>query len=195
MEPDLRSEVSDRRSARASDTAARAGLIAFLSFSAVAQVPELERHFDYDPTAPLDVIEVGVDRRPNGVVHDLSYASPKGGRVPAYLVVPHTQGPHAAVVWGHWYWDNSPIRNRNEFLEEALALAPTGVVSLLTDGPVARPGHVKDNSPLNEQQVMIWFSRSWTCGAAPISCWREKMSTQGASATSATVTMPALAHS
>ena len=30
-------------------------------------------------------------------------------------------------------------------------LAPSGVVSLLTDGPVARPGHVTDRTPLNTQ--------------------------------------------
>jgi dienelactone hydrolase len=45
------------------------------------------------------------------------------------------------------------MRNRKEFLDEAVALAPSGVVSLLTDGPIARPGHVEDTSPLNEQQV------------------------------------------
>jgi dienelactone hydrolase len=32
-------------------------------------------------------------------------------------------------------------------------LAPAGVVSLLTDGPIARPGHVEDRTPLNEQQI------------------------------------------
>ena len=68
-------------------------------------------------------------------------------------MVPDAKGPHAAVIWGHWYWDNSPVRNRKEFLEEAVALAQAGVVSLLTDGPVARPGHVQSRQPLNEQQI------------------------------------------
>ena len=45
------------------------------------------------------------------------------------------------------------MRNRKEFLDEAVALAQAGVVSLLTDGPVARPGHVEDQTPLNEQQI------------------------------------------
>jgi dienelactone hydrolase len=45
------------------------------------------------------------------------------------------------------------MRNRKVFLDEAVALAPAGVVSLLTDGPVARPGHVEDPTPLNTQQV------------------------------------------
>src|SRR5207245_5596577 len=79
--------------------------------------------------------------------------SPKGGRVPAYLVVPSGKGPFAAVIWGHWYWENSEFRNRKEFLQEAVALAHAGVVSLLTDGPIARPGHIEDKAPLNPQQV------------------------------------------
>jgi len=118
-----------------------------------AQDADVLRHFDYDQKAPLDVQEVGVEHRGDVAVHDISYASPKVGRVPAYLVVPSGKGPFAAVIWGHWYWDNSAMRNRKEFLDEAGALATAGVVSLLTDGPVARPGHVEDRTPLNEQQI------------------------------------------
>lgn len=44
--------------------------------------------FDYDRSLPLDVKEIGVEDR-NGVrIHDVSYQSPKRGRVTAYLVVP-----------------------------------------------------------------------------------------------------------
>ena len=46
------------------------------------------------------------------------------------------------------------MRNRREFLDEAIALAPSGVISLLTDGPIARPGYVTSKEPLNEQQVI-----------------------------------------
>jgi dienelactone hydrolase len=113
---------------------------------------ELLRHFEYDAKAPLDVVVAGVEQRGEIAIYDLSYASPKGGRVPAYLVVPKGKKPFAAVIWGHWYWDDSPFCNRKEFLEEAVALAPAGVVSLLADGPIARPGHVADRKPLNDQQ-------------------------------------------
>jgi dienelactone hydrolase len=118
-----------------------------------AQDTNVLRHFDYDQKAALDLQEIGVERRGNVAIHDISYASPKGGRVPAYLVVPSGNGPFAAVIWGHWYWDNSAMRNRKEFLDESVAVAPAGVVSLLTDGPVARPRHVEDSTPLNTQQV------------------------------------------
>jgi hypothetical protein len=103
----------------------------------LAQEADLVRHFDYDRAAPLEIKEIGVEHRGAVAVHDLTYASPKGGVVPAYLIVPKGKGPFAAVVWGHWYWDNSPMLNRKEFLNEARALAQAGVVSLLTDGPIA----------------------------------------------------------
>lgn len=120
---------------------------------AAAQTPEMLAHFDYDKNAPLGHKEIGVEKRGEVSVHDITYISPKGGVVPAYLVVPKGKGPFAAVVWEHWYWGNSPMRNRKQFLDEAVALAPTGVVSLLTDGPIARPHHVQSKEPLNEQQV------------------------------------------
>ena len=119
----------------------------------LAQDADLVRRFDYDTKAPIEVKEIGVERRGDIAIHDISYASPKDGRVPAYLVVPKGKGPFAAVIWGHWYWENSPMRSRKEFLDEAVALARSGVVSLLTDGPVARPGHVENREPLNDQQA------------------------------------------
>ena len=108
---------------------------------------------DYDQKAPLGVVENGTTKRGDVSILDISYTSPKGGRIPAYLVVPSGKGPFAAVIWGHWYWSNSPARNRTEFLDEAVALASSGVVSLLTDGPVARPGHVEIKDPLSEAQA------------------------------------------
>jgi len=132
---------------------ALAALVAIFALPASAQGVYAPDKFDYDQKAPLDIKEMGVEHRGDVSIHDISYVSPKHGRVPAYLVVPKGKGPFAAIIWGHWYWPNSEMRNRKEFLEEAVALAPSGVVSLLTDGPIARPGHVQDRTPLNEQQI------------------------------------------
>lgn len=121
---------------------------------AFAQDADLIRYFDYEQKAPLEIKTIGVQRRAQATVYDLTYASPKGGVVPAYLVVPKGRGPFAAIIWGHWYWENSSMRNRKEFLDEAIAMAPAGVVSLLIDGPIARPGYVTSKEPLNDQQVV-----------------------------------------
>jgi dienelactone hydrolase len=125
--------------------------LAALLFAATPALAGSE-HFAYDPKAPLDAVTADVETRGDVVIQDLSYASPKGGRVPAYLVVPVGKGPFAAVVWGHWYWENSPMKSRRQFLDEAIVLARSGVVSLLTDGPVARAGYVPDRTPLNAKQ-------------------------------------------
>jgi dienelactone hydrolase len=130
-------------------------VIAFvvMAIPVFAQDADLLRHFEYDKKSPLDVHAAGVEQRGDVTIHDISYASPKGGRVPAYLVVPGGKGPFAAILWGHWYMSGSEFLNRKEFLAEAVALAPSGVVSLLIDGPIARPGHAENNEPLNEQQI------------------------------------------
>ena len=137
-------------------------LILLVLASAVAltaQDADMAKHFDYDQSASLNIKHVGVQKRAAATVYDITYDSPKGGVVPAYLVVPKGRGPFAAVVWGHWYWENSSVRNRRQFLDEAIALAPAGVISLLTDGPIARPGHVDSKELLNEKDALEFLQQ------------------------------------
>ena len=126
---------------------------------------QLRHHWDYDENAPLSIKQEGLQVR-NGVrVFDISYASPvgdrgasvgpNGGVVPAYLIVPSGPGPFPAVIYGHWCMPGSEKRNRTEFLDEALVLAHTGVISLLPDHVTVHPGFVQDNTPLNEQQIAV----------------------------------------
>jgi dienelactone hydrolase len=151
---DVEDVVTMKRAFRIFQLSLLIGILLISAPTLLAQDPDLVRHFDYDRHAPLGLKQFGVQHRERADVYDITYASPKGGVVPAYLVVPKGRGPFAAVVWGHWYWDNSSMRNRKQFLDEAIVLASAGVVSLLPDGPVARPGHVTSKEPLNEQQVV-----------------------------------------
>lgn len=128
----------------------------------LAQEPyeQLVKRYDYDRRAPLDVKEAGVVRREGGVrVYDISYASLKGGRVPAYLVVPEGKGPFAAILFGHWAMKGSPMMNRTEFLDEAVALARAGAVSLLPDAPFARPGFKPTTPPFDPRDIEIYFQQ------------------------------------
>jgi cephalosporin-C deacetylase-like acetyl esterase len=135
------------------------GGLQFCAVSPSAQDPELLRHFHYDRHTPLNIKQIGVQHRGRADVYDITYDSLKGGVVPAYLVVPKGRGPFAAVIWGHWYWENSSMRNRRQFLDEAIVLAQAGVVSLLTDGPVARPGHEAIKDPLDERNFTEFFQQ------------------------------------
>jgi dienelactone hydrolase len=95
---------------------------------------DLKRQFDYDAHLPLDSQQNLLHERDRVKVFDLTYASPKDGRVTAYLVVPEGKGPFAGIVFGHW----GP-GNRTEFLPEATLYARAGAVSLLIDYPWVRP--------------------------------------------------------
>src|SRR5207247_9018626 len=74
--------------------------------------------------------------------HNINYASPKFGRVTAYLVEPSVKGKYAGMVFGHWGYGN-----RTEFLPEAILYARAGVVSLLIDYPWVRPAPWRRNEP------------------------------------------------
>ncbi len=63
--------------------------------------PDLLALFDYDTELDLDVREVGFESFEGYDRIDLSYASPKGGRVPGYLYVPQTDGPWAGMIVMH----------------------------------------------------------------------------------------------
>jgi len=97
-------------------------------------IETLTKAFEYDAKAPLDVRESNFFERPGANVFDVSYASPKGGRVTAFLVTPTTPGRHAGIVFGHW----GP-GDRTEFLTEASLYARAGAVSLLISYPWRRP--------------------------------------------------------
>src|SRR6266576_4782055 len=92
------------------------------------------RIFDYDAEQPLDVHDKIIEEFSDGTLHDITYASPKGGPVAAYLVVPKSKGPFAAVLFGHW--GNG---TRAEFIPEAKIYARAGAVSLVPDYPWDRP--------------------------------------------------------
>lgn len=126
---------------------------------------QLLQHWDYDKNASLNIREAGVQKRDGVTIHDISFTSPvrsrsasvgpNGGAVTAYLVVPSGTGPFPAVIYGHWCMPGSEKKNRTEFLDEAVVLAHSGVISLLPDHVIVHPGFAEDNTPLNVQQVDV----------------------------------------
>jgi len=112
--------------------------------------PDLLPRFDYDNRAGLAMRETDVHKRGNIRLIELNYAGASGDRVPAYLLIPPGGGPFPAIIWAHWLMKSSPLANKDEFMEEALALAHSGVVSLLIDAPQARNDWVETKGGLLE---------------------------------------------
>jgi dienelactone hydrolase len=90
--------------------------------------------FAYDRKARLGLRDRGVVNHHYPIkIHDVSYRSPKGGRVTAYLVEPPGKGPFAGVVYLH-----GTGGTRLELLPQATWLAARGAVALVIDSPFAR---------------------------------------------------------
>ena len=109
-----------------------------LSASAATQTtpPDASKIFAYEASKPLN-LSIGKTETVQGVtVSEISYDdSPKGGRVPGYLVVPPGKGPFAAIIYMHWGQGN-----RGEFLSEAVNLAVNGhAIGIMIDAPYWRP--------------------------------------------------------
>jgi dienelactone hydrolase len=144
-----------------------ASIVLLLLSSAVAQesYEQLLHHWDYDKSAPLDLKQLSVREREGVTVYEISYSAPvgdrstligpNGGLVTASLIVPPGKGPFPAVIYGHWCMPGSEKMNRTEFLDEALMLAHSGVISLLPDHVIVHAGFVEDKSPTSDQQIAV----------------------------------------
>ena len=125
------------------------GLAGFLLFTAIATTPSAaaEGEFDaqkapfaYPASAPLDVKEIGQEKRDGATVHDIVFAANPAGPAAqkAYLVVPDGKGPFAGILWVHWLGEPATT-NRTQYLGEAVTLAGRGAVSLLVDAMWSAP--------------------------------------------------------
>ncbi len=114
----------------------RAGLIIVM----VLLIPEIIRAqekgdiFAYDSRADYQISEDSAFYRNNILIRDISFISsnPVHGRVKAYLVMPSSQPPFAGIIYFHWL--GRPDGNRDEFLDEAVAMADHSVQSILIQG-------------------------------------------------------------
>ena len=112
---------------------------------------QARRLLDYDAAAPLEVKEAGTESRGEVRIVDLSFASPLGGRVPAYLVLPPGAGRRPAVLFLH------PGRgNRSTFLDEAVGLAQERGATTRVPWPSG------SSSPPSSRRPTWTPSRPWT---------------------------------
>jgi dienelactone hydrolase len=86
---------------------------------------ELASQFDYDQSAPLGLETQDIVERSGVVLEALTYRTPRGGVLPAFIVRPDDVGPHPAVVLAH-----GAGQTREDFLSLAATLARRGVTAL-----------------------------------------------------------------
>jgi fermentation-respiration switch protein FrsA (DUF1100 family) len=103
---------------------------AILLLLAIALGPE---HFDYDRSRPFDIQVKNYERRDGAEVRDITFASARGGRTAAYLVLPVRAAKGPGILFVHWYEPESSDSNRTQFLKQAVELAGGSATSLLIE--------------------------------------------------------------
>lgn len=133
------------------------GLIALSAFAAAAvPAPSADpKLFEYNRDTPFDLQEIGTETRGEAVVRDVTFTG-IDAPIKGYIVSPPAgrAGPFAAILYVHWL-GRPATTNRTEFLNEAIALADRGVVSLLIDAMWAQPKWYQDRVPEEDYEHAI----------------------------------------
>jgi dienelactone hydrolase len=108
--------------------------LAIAVFSQNSPTLDPAKVFAYDNSKPLNLKMVNTENLAGIQVTEISYGSPKIGRVPGYLVVPIGDGPFGGIVYMHWGQGN-----KSEWLSEGVEMAKRGAVCIMIDAPYWRP--------------------------------------------------------
>jgi uncharacterized protein len=108
--------------------------------------------FAYDRAAPLELQSGEIGTQDGVAIHQISYASPKGGRVNGRLFVPRGRGPFAGVVLAHGMPGNAEA-----FTGRGVYIARHGAVVISIDAPFnRRPGGPLTRTPQDSvEQVQL----------------------------------------
>jgi dienelactone hydrolase len=88
---------------------------------------------NYPKLSPTDVRVLGSKKEEGYTKQLLVFQTPFGYRRTAELFAPDGEGPHALVLFIHWYEPHSPTSNRSQFVEEAAELAKAGAICLTVE--------------------------------------------------------------
>ena len=114
--------------------------------------------FGYDADAPLSVQTVDSWPHGNLRVSQISYASPRGGRVPALIVAPRGDGPFAGLIVQHGL-----PGEKFQMLQIAEDFARTGAVVIAIDAPWSRREELPDfteRDRADQIQLMVDLRRT-----------------------------------
>jgi cephalosporin-C deacetylase-like acetyl esterase len=97
--------------------------------------PSASASFDYAAGSVQPTLAPQATLADGTTVQDLRFPSPRGGTASGWLVTPAGDGPFAGLVYLH-----GSETDRDDFLDEAMAMATVGVASVTLDAPFVREG-------------------------------------------------------
>ncbi|HEX2078880.1 MAG TPA: alpha/beta fold hydrolase [Longimicrobium sp.] len=135
-------------------------LAALAAAPACAQEGDLPLHlFAYHRNAPLELQSSQIGAEDGVAIHQISYASPKGGRVTGRLFVPQGTGPFAGVVLAHGMPGNAEA-----FTGRGVYIARHGAVVIAIDAPFNRredrPVTLTPQDSVEQVQLIVDLQRA-----------------------------------
>ena len=105
---------------------------------ALAADPLPPSTFDYAPiVSPPPALHEYASQ--GAIVREIEIPLTAGGTTKAYVVTPPGLGPFGGALMVHWLGEGADVSNRSEFLQDALALAQRGIVSVLPNAMWSAP--------------------------------------------------------
>lgn len=107
---------------------------------------------DYNRSKPFNVAVVSTETRGSATITQMSYDRVTAGPRGATLVAPAARAGirRPGILFVHWYEPPNPTSNRTEFVEDAVELAGSGVVSLLVDTMWSDPKWFESRDPATD---------------------------------------------
>jgi dienelactone hydrolase len=135
-------------------------LLAALAAAPACAQDDLPLHlFAYDRAAPLELQSAPIGTEDGVAIHQVSYVSPKGGRVTGRLFVPQGSGPFAGVVLAHGMPGNAEA-----FTGRGVYIARHGAVVIAIDAPFnrreGRPMTLTPQDSVEQVQLIVDLQRA-----------------------------------
>lgn len=112
-----------------------------------------EPDFSYDRGRPPTLADRDIR------VREVTYVDVDGRPTEATLIGPRAPGKYPGILFVHWYGPEHTNSNRTQYVPDALALAKSGIVSLLVDTPWREPTWFVKRDPSRDAEFSTTMVR------------------------------------
>jgi dipeptidyl aminopeptidase/acylaminoacyl peptidase len=99
---------------------------------------DLIKMFSYNKDLSLDIKNKSIEYKNDIAINDVSYSGLAEKRIDAYMIKPSGEGPFPSIIFVH-----PAPGSRDTFLDEAIAMAEIGAMSLVIEAPWAHTEFVQ----------------------------------------------------
>ncbi len=108
--------------------------------------------FSYNKDLSFNIENKSIEHKNDIAIKDISYSGLAEKRIDAYLIKPSDEGPFPGIIFVH-----PAPGSRDTFLDEAIAMAEIGAMSLVIDAPWAHTEFFAKMLELFQKGLREWY--------------------------------------